>query len=134
MAKEACLLLNAFSDMLTPSLVDIPWALWTSLPRLRLILPAGLQPDEERGVMGCSDSPRLGPTWEPGVPWGFRGQSIPEASPTVGLIGLSSWQVISLLNEGMWCRACWELRDIATDGVSCMVLQCMGGGGWEKSN
>ena len=56
MAKEACLLLKVFSDTLTPSLMDIPWALWTSLPRLRLLLPVGLQPDDERGgggVMGC---------------------------------------------------------------------------------
>ena len=77
MAKEACLLLKVFLDTLTPSLVDIPCALWTSLPRLRLLLPVGLLPDDERGVMVCSDSPRPGPTWEPGVPWGFRSQSRP---------------------------------------------------------
>lgn len=79
--------------------------------------------------MGCSDSPVAGPHMGARGAWGFQGQSIPEASPTVGLIGLSSWQVISLLNEGMWCRACWELRDIVADGARCMVLQRHGGGG-----
>ena len=78
-AEEACLLLKAFSDTLTPSLMA--WALWTSVPRLRLLLTAGLQPDDEWRVMGCSDSPRLGPTWEPGVLWGSPGQSRPRGIP-----------------------------------------------------
>lgn len=86
------------------------------------------------GLWDVETAPGQVPRGSQGCPGASVVRADPEASPAVGLIGLSSWQVISLLNEGVWCRACWGAERHRRRWGLVRVVAAHGGRGVGKSN